>query len=375
MRSFGDEDLVGSRILVVDDQEASVRLIEFLLEAAGFRQYASITDPRRILDLYATFRPDIILLDLEMPHLDGLAVIELLMNQFPPDSYLPILVLTGDVSAESRRNALRAGANDFLSKPFDRDELVLRVRNLLKTRWLHSQLRTNNRILEQKVSERTRQLAEAQLETLQRLAVAAEYRDDETGRHTERVGALAATIARTMGQPEDFVEVLRLAAPLHDVGKIGIPDRILLKPGHLTPEEFEIVKRHTVIGAEILGEGSYPVLEMAREIALSHHEKWDGSGYPLGLKGAEIPVTGKIVALADVFDALTHDRPYKRAWKREAALAEIQRLAGRHFDPDLVHLFLQVADKRDLQNLATAIDYPAAGNAYLISGPMCTSPE
>ena len=187
--------------------------------------------------------------------------------------------MTADITTEAKQRALASGANDFLSKPLDTTEVILRIKNLLRTRWLQAELRQHNETLEAKVLERTRQLAEAQLEILDRLAIAAEYRDDDTGQHTKRVGKLAAIIARGLGQSEDQVEVLRLAATLHDVGKIGVPDRVLLKPDKLTAEEFEIIKSHTIIGGEILGKSKFAILQMAREIAVSHHERWDGTGY------------------------------------------------------------------------------------------------
>jgi putative two-component system response regulator len=182
-------------------------------------------------------------------------------------------------------------------------------------------------------------LQAAQHEALQRLAIAAEYRDDETGQHTRRVGDLSARLAAELGLAAEEVELLRRAAPLHDVGKIGIPDTILLKPGRLTPDEFDQVKTHTVIGAKMLAGGGFPLLETAECIARSHHERWDGTGYPAGLAGGDIPLAGRIVAIADVFDALTHNRPYKSAWSKEEGLAEIEAQRGRQFDPELVDAF------------------------------------
>lgn len=344
MQSFKNIDFAASRILIVDDEEAHIRFVECLLGTAGLSHYVSTTDPRKALHLCQGFRPDLVLLDLQMPELDGVGVMKLLAASLPPDSYLPILLMTGDVTMGARHKALMAGADDFLVKPFDRGEFVLRVRNLLRTRWLHSELQKNNQALECKVRERTRQLTEAQIETLRRLAVAAEYRDDATWHHTQRVGAMAALLATKMGASRAYVDVLRVAAPLHDVGKIGVPDRVLLKPGPLTPEEFEMAKTHAVIGAQIIGESHSPVLQMAREIALSHHEKWDGSGYPKGLRGTNIPLSGRIVAIADVFDALTHDRPYKSAWTWEEATAEMKRLRGSYFDPEILDLLVSTLE-------------------------------
>jgi putative two-component system response regulator len=336
-----EDDLKGARILIVDDDRCNVELLESLLALSGYRHCTSTTEPRQVLPLFTELQPDLILLDLMMPHLDGFAVMRQLGPRIPEDAYLPILVLTADATPEATRRALAAGAKDFLIKPFDRTEVLLRIRNLLETRWLHLELRSQNRLLADRVKERTRELEAERVETLERLALAAEFRDDDTGQHTKRVGRISALLARALGLPEAHVERIRHAAPLHDIGKIGIPDQILLKPGQLTPEEFEIIKTHTTIGAKILLGSRSPLLQMAEEIALTHHERWDGGGYA-GLAGEAIPLAGRIVALADVFDALTHDRPYKRAWPVEEALAWIAGQRGRQFDPAVVEAFLRL---------------------------------
>ncbi len=200
--------------------------------------------------------------------------------------------------------------------------------------------------LEQTVRERTRELEESRLEVLQRLAIAAEYRDDDTYEHTERVGRTASRIAKRLSFSQEDVDLIRRAAPLHDIGKVGIPDAILLKSGALTPEEFEAMKEHVKIGAKILVQGRFPVLHVARTIALSHHERWDGTGYPFGLEGEAIPLVGRITAVADVFDALTHVRPYKQAWPVKDAVDEIERSAGKHFDPKVVEAFMELDHAR-----------------------------
>ena len=209
-----------------------------------------------------------------------------------------------------------------------------------KVRHLHLQVQAQNAVLEERVRERTRELEEAHVEMLDRLAVAAEFRDDDTGQHIRRVGQMSAILARDLGLPRDQVELIRRAAPLHDVGKIGIPDRILLKPGKLTPEEFEVIKTHATIGARILSGGRFPLLKLAEEIALTHHERWDGTGYPHGLKGEAIPLSGRIVALADAFDALTAPRSYRKTRSVEEAVVTIQRAAGTQFDPRVVDTFM-----------------------------------
>jgi putative two-component system response regulator len=247
------------------------------------------------------------------------------------------------VKPEARREALSRGAKDFVGKPFVQDELLLRIRTLLETRLLYLQIQSQNQLLEAKVRERTRALEEAQIEILERLAVAAEFRDDNTGQHTQRVGQMSALIARQLGLPDTQVALIRRGAELHDVGKIGVPDAILMKIGRLTVEEFEIVKTHTVIGARILSGGKFPLLRLSEEIAFTHHERWDGTGYA-GIRGTDIALAGRIVAIADVFDALTQQRPYKPAWPIAEAIAEIHRQRGRQFDPDVVDAFLRVVD-------------------------------
>jgi putative two-component system response regulator len=333
-----------ARILIVDDEPANVDLLKRLLERHGYSRILSTCDPREAAPLYIELRPDLILLDLHMPHMDGFAVLDQL-NDLVEASYLPILMLTGDMSPEARREALSRGAKDFLNKPFHSDEALLRIRTLLETRFLYLEIQSQNQMLEAKVRERTRELESAQIEIMERLAKAAEYRDDTTGQHTERVGQMAALLAREVELPDSTVSLIRRAAPLHDVGKIGVPDTILLKLGKLTEEEFERVKTHTTIGARILSGSRFGLLRLAEEIAFSHHEHWDGSGYE-GLSGEAIPLAGRIVAIADVFDALTQKRPYKAAWPVDDAVAEIQRQRGRHFDPSLVDAFLTVIERR-----------------------------
>jgi putative two-component system response regulator len=331
-----------ARILIVDDEPGNVEVLRRLLERSGFHRLETTTDPREAASLYVRVRPDLILLDLHMPELDGLAVMDEL-NEIAEASYLPILVLTGDITPEARREALSRGAKDFVSKPFDPDEVLLRIRTLLETRFLYLQIQSHNQMLEAKVRERTRELEGAQIEIIERLARAAEFRDDNTGQHTERVGQMAALLARQLGLPDMQVALIRRAAPLHDVGKIGVPDTILLKLGRLTAEEFAVVRTHTTIGARILSGSRFPILRLAEEIAFNHHERWDGDGYA-GIAGDAIPLAGRIVAVADVFDALTQKRPYKPAWPVEEALAEIDRQRGRMFDPALVDVFLRVIE-------------------------------
>ena len=327
-----------ARILIVDDEPANVEVLKRVLYRAGFTQVQTTNDPREACPLYVRLRPDLILLDLHMPDMDGLAVMDQL-NQIAEASYLPILILTGDTSQAARREALSRGAKDFVNKPFHADEVLLRIRTLLETRFLYLQIQSQNQMLEAKVRERTRELEAAQIEIIERLARAAEFRDDNTGQHTERVGQMAALLAKQIGLPDAQVSLIRRSAPLHDVGKIGIPDAILLKLGKLTADEFALVKTHTSIGARILSGSRFALLRMAEEIACTHHERWDGSGYE-GLAGDAIPLAGRIVAVADVFDALTQKRPYKPAWPVDEAIAEMERQRARQFDPTLIDAFL-----------------------------------
>jgi putative two-component system response regulator len=333
-----------ARILLVDDEQSNVDILRRVLERAGIVRIESTTDPREAAALYVKHRPDLILLDLHMPGKDGLAVMDEL-NEIAEASYLPILMLTGDMTPEARQEALSRGAKDFVNKPFHSDEVLLRIRTLLETRFLYFQVQSQNQILEAKVRERTRDLEAAQVEIIERLARAAEFRDDNTGQHTERVGQMAALLARQLGLPDQKVQLIRRAAPLHDVGKIGIPDAVLLKLGKLTLDEFELVKTHTTIGARILSGSRFEVLRLAEEIAFSHHERWDGDGY-VGISREQIPLAGRIVAVADVFDALTQKRPYKAAWPVTEAIAEIERQRGRQFDPEIVDAFVRVIEQQ-----------------------------
>jgi len=339
----------GGRIMIVDDESSNITLLDRILRQAGFTEILGITDPLSAAGSFTDFKPDLLLLDLSMPQRDGFGVLEDLKHLISPKDFLPIVVLTGDTSPEARQRALSMGAIDFLNKPVGRMEVLLRITNLLHTRRLHVSLAKENTFLEERVRERTiaitnksKQLENAKLEILNRLALAAEFRDDATGKHTLRVGELSGYIAYGLGLPEDLTRVLKLSAQLHDIGKIGIPDAILLKPGRLTPEEYAVMKTHTTIGERMLSNSDYELLRQAAIIAVSHHENWDGSGYPNGLSGCTIPLFGRIVAVADVFDALTHERSYKPAWPKELAIKEIGKMAGTKFEPAVVEALINI---------------------------------
>ena len=336
-----------ARFLIVDDEPQNISILTQMLQEWQATNIVSTTDPHETCWLLQSFQPDIILLDLMMPHLNGFDVMEQLQPLIAADDFLPILVLTADTTDQAKRRALRVGAADFLTKPFDAVELSLRIHNLVSRRVLHRRLSAQNQDLDCQVQERTEQLAQAEIDTATCLATAAEYRDDDTGQHTQRVGDMASQLARALGWDETEIELLRRAAPLHDVGKIGIPDHILLKPDKLTPTEFEVIRTHTTIGAAILSQHHTHLLQLAATIALTHHERWDGKGYPRGLAGEEIPLSGRLVAVADVFDALTHERPYKKAWSREDAIAEILKQSGTQFDPAVVCAFEKLVNQID----------------------------
>jgi putative two-component system response regulator len=321
------------RIVVVEDDE-SAALLGRILAAAGYEEVRTATSTAVLDVLLDRWEPDLVVLDLQLPGIDGFALLERIV-----ETGVPALVLTADDTPTTRRRALGLGAKDFVTKPLDRVEVLLRVGNLLQTRRLQRALEDRNHDLQRWVRARTADLEEARKETLERLALAAEYRDDDTQQHTKRVGRTAALLARQLGLAAETVEHLRLAAPLHDVGKIGIPDAVWLKPGALSEHERKMLEQHTEIGGRILSGSRSPILRLAEQIARTHHERWDGTGYPQGLAGDAIPLAGRITAVADVFDVLAHPRPHKKAWPVEKALQEIVDQAGRHFDPEVVDAF------------------------------------
>jgi len=339
-----EKEILQANILIVDDQLVNVRLLEKILKQAGYVNIHSTLDSREALPMFQQYNIDALLLDIRMPNLDGFQVMELLNEQVDED-YLPILVLTAELTPETRSQALSGGAKDFLAKPFDRLEALQRLRNILEVRLLHKQVQQQNKTLEMKVRERTQQLEESRRDVIQRLGLAAEYKDNETGNHVLRMSKFAQLLAKAAGLSEEQAELILNGAPMHDVGKIGIPDSVLLKPGKLNAEEWAIMQSHVRIGGEILSGGDSELMVMAKSIALTHHEKWDGSGYPAGLLAEEIPIEGRICALCDVFDALTSERPYKNAWPIDKAMALIHEESGKHFDPRLVDAFDTILDE------------------------------
>jgi putative two-component system response regulator len=339
---MNSKSIMGAHIAVVDDEMANVELIRRLLELEGYTEVSCHTDPREFLDSCRILPPDLVLLDLMMPQMNGFEVLERLRGSLEDFDYRPVMMITSDDDRDTKRKALSGGASDFLAKPVSPVEVGLRVGNLLHTRFLQLELQRHAESLEERVRSRTAQLEEARLEILERLALAAEYRDDATGEHTRRVGRACAALAEALSLPSDQVEDIQRAAPLHDIGKIALPDTILLKQGSLTHDETEVMREHTTIGATILSGSRFPMMRIAEQIALHHHECWDGSGYPDGLSGEQIPLAARIVAVIDVFDSLTHARVYKRAWTTEEALDEVENLAGTKFDPTVARAFLRI---------------------------------
>lgn len=331
-----------ARILIIDDQEQNIRLLARILKGAGYENIASTTNPSDALTIQGQFKPDLVLLDVHMRGKDGFEVLSELVSRNRDGEHVPVIMITADDSAEVKRRALALGAKDFIGKPFDSTEVLLRIRNLLETRFLYRTLRHQNSALEQKVSKGTTELEQSQLEMLERLAAAVEFRDDDTGNHTKRVAKVSAMLAEAIGLPTGVVHLINRGAPLHDIGKVGIPDNILLKAGPLTAEEFEVMKTHTTIGSRMLARGRSELVRVSQRIARSHHEWWDGSGYPDQIGGESIPLEARIVAVADFLDALTHDRPYRRAWTLDATLSEIQVRAGRHFDPQVAAALVRI---------------------------------
>jgi len=336
------DELRASRILIVDDEPVNVTLLETILTGERYTNLTSTGDPRKVVSLHQTHDFDLILLDIRMPHMTGIEVLVKLSATLKEDDWLPVLVLTAQIDDETRFNALNAGARDFINKPFKRWEVLLRIRNLLETRNFYKRQRLRADQLDEIVRERTREVRETQLQIIECLGRAGEYRDEETGLHVMRMSHSSHKLALAAGLDAATAEKILYATPTHDIGKIGISDTILLKSGQLDPEERKIIETHAAIGGKILGEQKSEVLAMARNVALYHHEKWDGSGYPHGLKGEDIPIEARIAAICDVFDALTSPRPYKDAWPLEKAVSLIQEQAGRQFDPQLVEVFLGI---------------------------------
>jgi len=337
-------------ILVIDDQPQNIELLEAHLVPQGY-EIVTAANGEEALGKLSCNQIDLILLDVMMPGMDGFEVTRRIRQD---DRYrlLPIILVTSLRDTEDRVKGIEAGCDDFISKPVDKMELLARVRSLLKVKAYNDLMSNYRKELESEVTRRTEELKQAlekikaaSLETIYRLSMAAEYKDKETGAHIKRMSRYSAAVTCRLGLTENTIETILYAAPMHDLGKIGIPDLILMKSAKLDPVEWEIMKQHTVIGAKILKGSDAEFIRLGETIALSRHEKWDGSGYPNGLKGIEIPIAGRITAIADVFDALTSKRPYKKPFSVEKSLTIIREGRGSHFDPDVVDAFFAIQDE------------------------------
>lgn len=336
-------------IAIIDDVASNLRLMESCLGAFGLEHIHSFSNSSEGLDWCQRNDWDLLLLDIDMPAPNGFEVLDALHGRDKTTSAIVIVSALND--PDSRRIGLEKGANDYISKPIDLAEVMLRVRSNLELAQSSRLLKDAKRSLEQKVEQRTHELQESYRAMLRSLGRAAAYRDNDTGDHIQRIGDSSALLAERLGMPDEWCELIKAAAPMHDIGKIGIPDDILQKPGPLTPDERRQMQEHARIGHEILSDPSGSALtEMAAEIALGHHEKWDGSGYPSGLKGDDIPMSARIVALCDVYDALRMQRPYKAAWSVEAATLYIKEQVNVHFDPRVCNAFFDVVQKFEALN-------------------------
>ncbi|MEO4000984.1 HD domain-containing phosphohydrolase [Mesorhizobium sp. CAU 1732] len=326
------------KVLVVDDSRSSLAAIAGVVAQLGDCAVETCLSAEIAMRLCADSQFDLLLVDYVMPKMNGVDFIAALRAS-EPYRLVPIIMITSDEDQKLRLHAIEVGATDFLNKPFDWIELQARVRNLLALRRAQLELAERARMLAREVDAATRHIMDREEEVIWRLSRAIEYRDGTTGEHVSRVATVSRLIAEGMGFAEERARILYLAAPLHDIGKIGISDAILQKPGRLTQDEVETMRRHVEYGCRILEGGSSDLIRMAATVAASHHEKWDGSGYPASLAGEAIPMEGRIVAIADVLDALCSERPYKRAWPIQDAYDEILRCSGTHFDPACVEAF------------------------------------
>jgi cyclic di-GMP phosphodiesterase len=353
-------------IMIVDDEPLNVMTLRQHLKMEGFVNFVTTSNSREALHLIRSELPDVLLLDVRMPDISGIDILRVI-GLDPVLQHIPVLILTAATDPTIRKQALDMGASDFLQKPIDPDEVLPRVRNAIVLKKHYDMIANETARLEQQVERRTRQLEATRQQLILCLARAAEHRDNDTGNHVIRVGRYTAIIARRIGYPERRLEMLEQAAQLHDVGKIGIPDSILFKPGRLDPAEYDLIKRHCSLGKQIIqpiaerdwnilkthtriGESmlhvrSSQLLMLAAKIAQTHHERWDGKGYPLGLKGEDIPLEGRVVAVADVFDALSSRRPYKEPFPRERCFEIIEDGRGTQFDPDVLDAFFDCAEE------------------------------
>jgi putative two-component system response regulator len=356
------ELLRNAKIMIVDDEPINVKVACKYLKLEGYQNFVTTTNSKEAVDVVNREQPDVMLLDIMMPDVSGLDILAALRAD-ERWMHLPVVILTAANDRETKRQALELGASDFLGKPVDPTELIPRLHNVLVVKRHHDHMEKYSHELEAEVLRRTAELARSRQEVIHCLARAAEFRDDDTGRHVLRVGRYARLIAAELGWEGERLEMFEQAAQLHDIGKIGIPDSILLKPGKLGPEELEIMRKHsgygkrimhtlpdhesnvlrshTELGSRLLQETHSPILALASIVALSHHERWDGTGYPLGLAGEDIPIEGRITAVADVFDALSSKRPYKPPYPLNQCFEILKEGRGTHFDPQAIDAFFR----------------------------------
>jgi putative two-component system response regulator len=356
--------------MIVDDEPINIRIVRRYLELRGYRSFVNCSQPAEAVSTILAAQPHVVLLDIMMPGISGMDILRTIRST-ATIAHTPVIILTASADRETKHQALELGATDFLAKPVEPEELILRVRNSLIVKEHHDHLANNATLLQETVRRRTAELEQSRLEVVFCLARAAEFRDDHTGRHVRRVGRYSYLIAKQLGMSEEEAGTLSLAAQLHDVGKIGIPDNILLKPAKLSGDEFEYiqkhcgfgkrildqpderdsmqVRKHVEIGSEILAEARSPLLQLASRIALTHHEHWDGGGYPLGLSGETIPLEGRIVAVADVFDALSNKRPYKPAWPIQQCFDALESARGKQFEPRVLDAFFR--SRQEIANI------------------------